>query len=1027
MNAPAAKPPAGPAPKRVVPPIASVLVRSDGAAKPILPGLVVLFRTATLSPLPEKARAAARTGDAPAPTPPRLFSAGMVDRRGYLVPWEKLREQRGQRKAVTTDSLKFIAPPSSDATYDFFFVSHPDPARIQAILDNVNAHEGTFVGPRGAAVAPVASRLLRGEGRGGEHVLEVPEDPAKILPREGSELYGGWLLYRDMPHQGCARVAAHLEALQRALGAMRYPLGSGDDPYLSEPKVNRGLFDVRTWNAVLSLQRTLLGVSAPGAEARPSHALGLVKTDSVARLAGVSEGVAFAEIALRENDTGHVAASAVTPRPTRADGVVDDATAQAIKRCVDQGLRKPGDVLRPFSSEMGAGSYRWLRGEAVEALEAWRALASAFGWEQGIHAFHTYRSALADVTAADYGRATLSVHKSGYAIDLQMTGYVVPWTDALFYEKVDVGDRVRWRLWGRIPADREKLGRGLDEVARILAERHARVRPGSPLDAATLSRHYRACLDAEVPGGPAFREAAQRVSAALALDRGDGYDRLLEHDVEHLLDDEVTAFEYQRDHPGFSRDEAVFFVTKTAPPGHVFLCLTALARLVRLAGIRAFADGWHSTRKRVALAPSVTLPPTGAEAFAAVASTIHTANKRYDEDLIADRGAALVDHVRRCVLGIPEKRLGSRPRRGVFVPNEGLDALVGEIPASAFNRQLRPLFGSELDAGDAGGPRAVRVRLEEILTRFARAAVAFRAQMLVTREPKGKEVEGAWRSLAAPYRDEVDHVIDAFEAERPLDSTRLWHVRITRGERTTEVPLRDLDDGLVSSLGEWAKRCKKMNWLATPSVVFTDVKARVDPGTRAVTVVARQPRLEGLAAIRAAMPGLTLKLATAWFVADAPSPAKGAAAAGKTSKRQAPPVVGHVVSHVDLAPSGDLVAAVTEVLEAAYAQETAVRHVPALIVTPCFDAPLDIREGDAVEVTYPGEPIGMEWWHHQYHPALQGEDEQGAGDAKGPRKWSALLTDIGWELDVLGAGPGAAAYEYPGVGYSAKDLEKNAS
>jgi hypothetical protein len=1067
-------PPAGPAPKRVVPPIATVLVCSDkanGKSKPTLPGLVVLFRTATMSPIPEKARAkpsdksAAEAAPEPPPAPPPAFSAGMVDRKGYLVPWEKLREQRSQRKAITTDSIKFVAPPAEETLYDFFLVSHPDPKRIEAILKNVNDHGGVFK-EGDTEIKPVRLKLQRAGGKGQEHVLEVPEDPAKILPLEGSTEHGGWLLYRDMPHQGCAAVSEQIEKLQKSLGAMRYPIGSGDDPYVPEAKSNQGIFDVRTWNGVLAFQRVFLGKPKPADGEDEPPAAGFVKTDSVKKLAGAGSAKDFADIALAEKTGSAVMPAADWPRPKRADGVVDDATAKAIKHCIDKDLRKPGHTLVPFLHEMDASNVRWLRAEAVSALATWRDLAKTFGWTNGIHAFHTYRSALADITSADYGRATLSIHKSGYAIDLQMSGYIVPWTSELFYEKVILGSRVRWRLWGRIAADKGRLGAGFDAVAQILADRHARTRaqlqeaaakaeaanaaskdkkvkvPAVPaaLDAAAIAAMYRECLDEEVIGGPVFRQAAQKVSKALALDQGDVYDRFLEQDVEHLLDDEVDAFEYKRDHKSFACDAKDFFVTKTAKKGEVFLCLTALARLARLTGISAFPDGWHSTRKLVTLPTAVTLPQGSAEAFGGVASAIGMANKRYDEDLVRDRGVALVDHVLHAVASVQESKLGQRPKKGVFTPNPDPAALVADVPASAFGRQLKPLFGSELDSAAV---KELRNKLEELLLALAKAAVEKRVEMLAAgTNPKSKDIGEALKKLGEERRPAIDAAISDFETQQPLDSGKLWHVRIKRGDKTAEVPLKDLDDAVVKSIAAWKQECAKRKWVATPSLVFTDVKVKVEPGikvkadpkTRTVTVDAAQPRMKALSELHKAVGDVTLELKSVYFVPDAATKdgaAKGGKEDGKDKKKGAPaPVAGQVVAEVKVGPSDDIVEATKKVLEEAYRLDTAVEYVPALVVTPRFSDTLDMREGDTVEITYPGEPIGMEWWHHQYHPALQGEEEdapEGAAASGGPKKWSTLLTEIGWELDVMGDGPGEAAYGYPGVGYSAKDLQKKAS
>lgn len=996
--------PGGAAPKRVVPAIATLLVRSDtvaGKDKPLLTGLVVLFRTTTMSPIPVKAKSKTAAKDEPeAPVAePRPFSAGMVDRRGYVVPWEQGRLERGQRKPVTTDSIKFVGPPSEDATYDFFLVSHPDPQRIQAILDNVNENGGVFKDADGAETKPLPMKLGKNKGKGNEHVLEVAEDPTKLLPLEGADEYGGWLLYRDMPFQRCAGVSKQIEKLQKALGAMRYPIGSGDDPYFpdgEEKTGNKGKFDVRTWNGVLALQRALLANRDP-----------LVKTDSVMALFDCATSKAFAEIAFAEKVTGTAAVETV-PKPQAADGVVDRRTAAALKHCVANGLRKPRFVLQPIPHQMSVkdhvSSHRWMRAEAVAAVTAWRKLAETFGWSEGVHAFHTYRTCLADVTSADYGRASLSIHKSGYAVDLQMSGFIVPWSPNIFYEQVLREARVRWRLWAKIPADAAKLVAGFDEVAKLLGQRLGKDRAD-----ASVAEQYRASLN-----------AANHVQASVVLggivgaDLKDTYDRLLATDVKLLLKNDVPAFGYRRDHSSFGNDHSSFFVTKHAGDGHVFLCLTALARLVRLAGISAFTDGWHSTRKSTSLPGAVTLPPASGSPFASIASWLATAHKRYDEDLIAARSKALLAEIVSVVMGYEAHEMGVR-EKGKFIADANVESLVADLHKGVFDRHLRPLLGSDVESSGTESARALRAEISDILHPFAQRAIRCWATALEEAPRSARKVAMAEIEKIMPaYRAEIDRALDDFEARQSLGSEKLWHVKITRDTEVIEVPLKMVSADVIASMAAWKKGWAD-SLVASPSVVLTDVKAKVNTKDHSVTIDASQPRMKALVKVQGAIGDTALEIKAVFF-------AQGAEKGAKTKV----PVAGNVVAKVDVPKGGDVVDAVRKVLEKAYADPAAVKFVPAVVVTPHFSV-VDIREGDLVEVTYPGEPIGMEWWHFQYHPALQGEEEDaepGAPGASQPKLWSTLLTEIGWELDVLGDQTIAGAYGYPGVGYVAKDLAK---
>lgn len=401
------------------------------------------------------------------PPPPR-FEIGRTDDQGYLVPLGS--EGVGP---VMVESIKLVA----DIPYEMYLVRHPDIMLAQAIQRELNDCLGkprtgklieswpdpeTYT-PTVEFFAPTGEEQL---------TISIPNEAARFMP-PGPSRYGGWTLYKEMPHAGLQEVQDAVTKLQFDLGALRYVVGA-EPPYepeaLNKKQTNKssanvGKFDARTMSAVLHLQRQILAGSA----GKPNAFQVSDKAAAHAKAKG-----ATAVVASHAYLKGSPIITA-PPTPHRgetsllADGVVDAITARAIQLWLDQGLRRLGPVLVGTRARCPKpiGHWDvWLREEANDAFDAWRATTIALGYAEGIAANHTYRTPLQDIGSADYGRSPVSIHKTGLAIDVGVKGFtasVDDWPivfvrDALVEKKeggVVIGHRAYWRLYARsdLPAD----------------------------------------------------------------------------------------------------------------------------------------------------------------------------------------------------------------------------------------------------------------------------------------------------------------------------------------------------------------------------------------------------------------------------------------------------------------------------------------------------------------------------------------------------------------------------------------------
>jgi hypothetical protein len=201
-----------------------------------------------------------------------------------------------------------------------------------------------------------------GKNKKQELLLSVAEDADWFVP-QGSSIYKGWVLFRDMPGSGnnrkpgdiqCPPLLEQVTRLQYHLGALRYPIGNQWHPYSPEPwkknadtgkrqmlYPNEGIFEAVTWNGVLAFQRD--------AGAGLAKQLDATKVRSVLWRPGTYDPTPAAKQHLLEIRESHdyVSKEDSNIRDARISGmkyptVVDKATGDGIQTWLDQEFRKPG-------------------------------------------------------------------------------------------------------------------------------------------------------------------------------------------------------------------------------------------------------------------------------------------------------------------------------------------------------------------------------------------------------------------------------------------------------------------------------------------------------------------------------------------------------------------------------------------------------------------------------------------------------------------------------------------------------------
>ena len=225
-------------------------------------------------------------------------------------------------------------------------------------------------------------------------MLKVSEDVADFLPPK-FDRHGGWLLYRDMPHQDCPAVVEEVKVLQRRLGLLRFPIGNESNIYAPE-KDQAGKFETRTLSAVRAFQQHAAeGKAFEPAAWPPGH------TD-------VSDGKhEWWFVTGKEVDVAKLDPASVIP------ACADEKTWAAIDDWLARKVRKPGMILvkNPVT---------YMRWDAALAVYAWKKLVATFG----VH--YPQKNTEETELASQYSLADLDAglqltiahpHKTGHALD----------------------------------------------------------------------------------------------------------------------------------------------------------------------------------------------------------------------------------------------------------------------------------------------------------------------------------------------------------------------------------------------------------------------------------------------------------------------------------------------------------------------------------------------------------------------------------------------------------------------------------
>lgn len=380
--------------------------------------------------------------------------------------------------SAPVESLKL----GQDVAYEMHFVRHPDPAYSEAALQEVNGAKPAAITREWPAAAVMTPRIERCPMIDAHQLkLRVGSKPELYRPA-GDAAYGGWVLFKDMPHADVLSVKQAVEKLQIDLGKLRYVIGA-EPPYEPErpakdkkgnitntATINQGVFDARTMSAVLDFQRQMLARHALQVDKAKAHDMAIGATGVAASWAYVTGTAATPDAIVPQ-------AGGVALKP---NGVCDGVTARAIAAWIANGFRHPRAVLVAVPAMDSRPDWNtWVRPEAAESLLAWRKLARALGHPEGICASHTYRTPLTDVGKAAFGRSAVSIHKTGLAIDLLHDGQTRKPRDRFMVliqkdhedkqtrNGVHIGDRVYWRLFGatKVPLD---PARAVDAVCAAL-------------------------------------------------------------------------------------------------------------------------------------------------------------------------------------------------------------------------------------------------------------------------------------------------------------------------------------------------------------------------------------------------------------------------------------------------------------------------------------------------------------------------------------------------------------------------------
>lgn len=409
------------------------------------------------------------------------YTLGIVDGAGYLQAVEDGSNPWWDIDADADGPTPHALPVTLAQTYETVYVRHPSPDFARGLTAALNGGDAMArIESEHGPIAP-ARHTVTPSLHDGRCVATVAEAAEAFYPM-GHAACGGWLVYPQMPLADLTAVQDAVRALRAQLGALGYPVGIQEAPYLPStlPKFTKpmGHFDLSLASVLRAFQ--------DDAE-RGEH---FVRTRPGSLKDGAWMGL-----------WGH--ASRGPGEGPFEPALADRATVSALLRWHDQAWRKPGPLLLGIPTGTGVrGDRIWMREEVAVRVTLWRTLAAVFGVETGIKSGHAFR-AIGGMKSGG-GVALMSLHKTGLAIDVAVTSD--PGDDgALPYTR----PAAHWHI--TFEAEARPVGRIVDDAA-IAALQGAQ----TEAEAATSAARERLT---NAPAGPARQKATAQLRRAEATER----------------------------------------------------------------------------------------------------------------------------------------------------------------------------------------------------------------------------------------------------------------------------------------------------------------------------------------------------------------------------------------------------------------------------------------------------------------------------------------------------------------------------
>jgi hypothetical protein len=350
-------------------------------------------------------------GDDEEEAPPNPFATAITDELGFLTPLFE-----ASVPVDMPETVKF----AEGVPYEVYYVRHPSRALILEAADELNGDPDarTLTKHWGDPIVITTDPACDDDGNDEQLTVALPSTPESYHPA-GHARYGGWVLYKDMPHATLDSVVLGVQRAQADFGRLRFIVGIQEDPYISiDGPAKQAHFNAKLMNATLQLQRCSLESNAFAVEDRAA-AHGSTEGKRGEALIAASKAYLAGELV------------SVAPEPPgddgramAADGVLDEVTARTIEAWDNGGLRWPERILIPALQHTGSSHVVYMREDVAPCFEAWRTLLEILGFEQGARSGHAFRDAATLMKGHDFGASKTSLHKTGCAIDMHNRGHL---------------------------------------------------------------------------------------------------------------------------------------------------------------------------------------------------------------------------------------------------------------------------------------------------------------------------------------------------------------------------------------------------------------------------------------------------------------------------------------------------------------------------------------------------------------------------------------------------------------------------